>query len=278
MSLTFEPRSAGPGAWKGWHKDAARLVGRVGIVTAGLWCVLLVGALAGLAALTDQSGLAFLMAMVGVQLLGTLLEPVMQAALTQAADGQRVSLFSAFRTAVAEWKDGSGWLLPRLRNQIVANLVVIMLALLVMYAWQPAAPESSAANTDPNEWGTTFILLIFCVITPTSLRQNGIMDFRYWLVGKYGMSKVLSQGYHLRAQMNNLKSFLCAALSLVGMYLVVGLAPWTVVALVGLPILQWYQAAYLRCAYHDIFEGGTGLKEKVTAPVHSDGAVPVLQA
>ena len=43
MSRSFSPRRLDTDAWKGWHKDALRLMGRTGVVVVALWGLCVVG-------------------------------------------------------------------------------------------------------------------------------------------------------------------------------------------------------------------------------------------
>ena len=43
MSRSFSPRRLDTDAWKGWHKDALRLMGRTGVVVVALWGLCMVG-------------------------------------------------------------------------------------------------------------------------------------------------------------------------------------------------------------------------------------------
>ncbi len=279
MTSTFDPRSLEPNAWKRWHKDAFRLLGRVGVAWFALWCSVVVAALY-LVADATRGSLAYLGAMLVLQGIGVLLQPVLQHALDQAASAQRVSLGLAFKQAYGDINAFPKWFRKRLVGQLGAFAIMLATLIGIVLALSAIRTETPSTSSIADPLAGVVTLLVFLINVPNLLRKHGAMDFRYWLTGRHGFSDTLAEHLQNVAFARNLRSASLSAMSMIGLYLLVGLSPWNVVSLVALPLMQWYHAAYLRCAYHDIFEGGTGLTEKAKATVDSrvGNATPVLQA
>lgn len=279
MSKTFQPRQVESDAWKTWHKDSLRLIGRVGVVWLALW-ILVVSGVAWQAAMATKGSAWFLLVLMMAQMLGVLSQPFIQAVLDQAARAERISIPAAAQQAAGELLYQWRWFARRIGGQVVAFLVVtafmVGLPLLLLAAGQ--SPESSATPSNPNPLTPVASLVVFFSATPLFLRKHGILDFRYWLRVRHGTPEVLSPLLHAVAQQRNAPVFLKAVAGLMAIYFVIALLFSPVALLVAVPILQWYLSAYVRCAYYDVFEDGTGLTEKAKQESTTMSATPVLQA
>ena len=276
MSNTFKPRAAGNTAWKTWHKDAFRLMGRVGVVWLALWTVVGVG-IAWQAAMLTKHSAGYLLVLLSAQMVGVLAYPVIQAALDQAARAERVSLLSAFRQAVMEMVAQKEWFLRRVAGQVVTFLLMILVMVVVPLLLRNVGSEDAPAPpTDPLNPVVTIVA--FFTAVPIFLRKHGTLDFRYWLTVRHNIPASITPLLQNLAQLLNPKSFLLGSFSLMGLYLLLSFSMWAVVMLVFLPLLQWYHCAFIRCAYHDVFEDGTGLTEKAAVTATEGFAAPVLQA
>ena len=274
MSRTFNPRDVGKDAWKTWHKDSVRLMGRLGVVVVALWCVLAAGLVAGLHRMVGSTPV-FLVALLALQILALLLAPFFYAAMDQLAEGQRLNIAGALHQACQEIHQNRGWYLRRAGIQVLLFLVAV--ALIVVLALVLSRPETAPeAATPANPFNPLSSMMMFFVTLPVFFRSNGVMSFDYWLETRHGLDHATSDRLQSHARLKNLRCMATAAFSMIALFIFFGYFP--LASLVVLPILQWYHAAYTRCAYNDIFEDGAGLKAPVAATVHETHASPVLQA
>lgn len=276
MSNTFEPRSLGPGAWKGWHKDALRLMGRVGVVWLALWSLVVVGVAWQLAMATKDSG-AFLGVMIGAQMLGVLTQPLLQAVLDQAARAEQVSFPQAFRQAVEEISQHKRWFLARMAGQVLGFFLVLVIFAILGVIGRSMGGEAPAQSI-PDPLNPVATVVVFFAAVPFFLRKHGTLDFRYWLMVRHNMPANVASLLQALAQHRNTGSFIAATYSLMAAYLALTFSPWAVVLLVAVPLMHWYYSAVVRCAYYDLFEDGTGLADKAAVEATVPGGTPVLQA
>lgn len=272
MSRSFEPRQLDRHAWVGWHKDALRLMGRVGVLYAAGWIVLTFGITYGVWQLMGN-GAGYVVAM-GVMLgLGVLIEPLHQRALDPLAEGHRMDAFGAARLALADIATNKGWFFKRFLWQLFAMSVWLGFLLATILLGDGLSQGASGKVGHPLEPMSN--LLVLLTIFPIFLRRNGTLSFAYWLQVRYGIQAAEAHVLNDRATHKNIRSAMATTATLLLLFWVGGLVWW--VALVALPLLRLYYAAYLRCAYHDLFEDGTGLKDPV-AETSSSSLIPVLQA
>jgi len=279
MSKTFQPRQVESDAWKTWHKDAFRLIGRVGVVYLALW-ILIVSGIAWQAAMATSGSAWFLLALVGAQILGVLSQPFLQAVLDQAARAERISVLPAAQQATGELLHQWNWFARRIGGQVVAFVVItiVMVGIPLLLLASGHTPDSNSTPSNPNPLTPVASVVVFFSATPLFLRKHGILDFRYWLRVRHGSPEVVSSLLHAIAQQRNAPVFFKAVGGLMAIYFAVALLFTPVVLLVAAPILQWYLSAYVRCAYHDVFEDGMGLTEKAKEESTVGSATPVLQA
>jgi hypothetical protein len=90
---------------------------------------------------------------------------------------------------------------------------------------------------------------------PGCWQKGGLLSFRPWLVRRLGMTEEMASQYQLLALLRNSRQLMMANVSLCALTFIV-----LVTLPILLPILELYWAAVARCAWHDIFEGGTGLE------------------
>ena len=136
------------------------------------------------------------------------------------------------------------------------------------------APTDAPASPHPlNRAGT---LMVFLVAVPLFLRSHGLFDFSYWLEVRHGADQQITQTLHDKAKLLNARVIMHAVFMFAGALMLLTSHP--VMTLMALPALQLFLAAFTRCAYHDIFEGGTGVKDKVAVEASDTHLVPILQA
>ncbi len=270
---TFSPRKVEKGAWRLWHKDAVRLMGRLGLFWIVLWC----GGLPALAYVLFQAfegTIGYLISMYFMQVLGVLAQPVLAHALDKAASGHPPAPAEAFKSALLEITANPKWFLLRMGGQMVA-LVVFLLFLLVLITFLSSASANGAPAPSVNApYYNGMVNLVICmVLTPIVLRMGGMMGFYYYLRIRHGLDTRTSIRLNAISEQKNGPILWISVLSVFAIFLIV--SNMGLLSLFLLPALHWYHAAYLRCAYHDIFEGGTGVEEKVAQT--NPGLSPVIQ-
>lgn len=274
MSKTFAPRSVDPSAWKAWHKDALKLMGRVGLGWLLLWGLVLPAGAYQVSMATKDAPVLFFALLLILQVAGAAVLPVLYQALDRAARNESMAFGAVLAATVAEMKANPGYLRRQLAYQAVVFAVVCAVLALVFGLASLSEPDPSAPPRAANPYGVPSSLLVAFVFMPTMLRRFGAMSFQYWFEARHGLGKDMSEHLQRQAQSLNQNVFLFGFLSLFAIYLVGVQLPF--VSLLVLPALHWYFAAYARCAYHDVFEGGTGVEEKETVRALSPS--PVLQA
>lgn len=278
MSKTFTPRNAGPGAWKTWHRDSVRTMARVGPFNTGILCVIVTAISIGAAYLhTSISPLLFFVVAPLMPCLGVLFMIFCQNLVSPAAEGGKASLVEAAFMTWMEVQANPGWVLRRFRGQLLVTvffiLVFVAFIAIVLSTGNPAAAEKSSS---PSILISASTMALFFSVFPVFLQLRGPSSFSYWLGFKHGMSLDLSHHHQDQAHEKNPLSLSFSSLSFFFIYAVLGsIVP---LSLILYPVFTLYHAAYTRCAYHDIFEDGTGLKEKKKVEEESSGMVPVLQA
>lgn len=271
MSRSFEPRQLDRHAWIGWHKDALRLMGRVGVLYAAGWIILAFGATYAVWQLMGN-GAGYLVAMVVMLGLGVLIDPLLQRALDPVAEGHRMDLFSSTKLAAMDIATNKSWFFQRFLGQIGALTLWLCFATALYFMGDGQnTPKTEAHPLEP-----MVNLLVMLSLLPIFMRRNGSFNFSHWLMVRYGISAMESKILNDRATQKNGTSALLTAVTLLAIFWAVTFFWW--MALVTLPLFRLYYAAYLRCAYHDLFEDGTGLKEPVAETSSSSTLVPVLQA
>lgn len=272
MSRSFSPRRLDTDAWKGWHKDALRLMGRTGVVVVALWGLCVVGLAFLLNRLTGNSAV-YLLALLGMQFAGVFTQPLIQRCLDQVAEGHRLNVGQALTETGHEISRSWGWFRRRLVGQVIAALVLLTITVLVVVL---ASNDASDKTTASDPLNPVVQLVIHLAMVPAILRNHGLMDFDYWLRGRHGIEPAVANALFMEARSKNSPSMLVSVLGFVALFL--ASSHVALVGLVALPLIQWYHAAYTRCAYHDIFEDGTGLKAPVAQTSTDASLVPVLQA
>lgn len=272
MSRSFSPRRLDTDAWKGWHKDALRLMGRTGVVVVALWGLCVVGLAFLLHRLTGNSAV-YLLALLGMQFAGVFTQPLIQRCLDQVAEGHRLNVGQALTDAGHEISQSWGWFRRRLVGQVIVALVLLTITVLVVVL---ASNDASDKTTASDPLNPVVQLVIHLAMVPAILRNHGLMDFDYWLRGRHGIEVSMANALYQDAHTKNRTAMMMSALGFVALF--IASSQIALVALVVLPLIQWYHAAYTRCAYHDIFEDGTGLKAPVAQTSTDASLVPVLQA
>lgn len=258
MAHALDPRIAGPDAWKTWHKDAWRLLGRLGVSWVVLWCGAWALVVLGLVR-AGQGTAWFLLAFPFMQVLGVLAQPLLQRAMDQAAVGQPLDAGRAIAAARDDLRGARGWLAGRLLGQGLTTLA--MVGVIAAASWLGDG-DSAARPGRENPLFPAVNLLLFLVFVPAVLRMNGLMDYHYWLRVRHGLGLGPACTLNDRAMERNRLATWTVVVGMAGSLVLLSILP--VVALFGMPLFQLFHAALTRCAYHDLFEGGTGLAARST--------------
>lgn len=267
MSNTMSPRAAGPDALKRWNKDAWRLIARLGLGWGVLWCLGLPAlALWAGEGLGINPGVSILLVLYLAQVAGVVLEPIRYRALDRAAAGKPADPFADMGAGLMEVASRKDWYGRRVVGQLLAFVLLMSItAAVVMIASSsdseaPAKSSSSLISLSQN-------LMTFMLMVPVILRRDGMLSFDFFLRGRHGLSNDLADNLLLRARLLNRAALGFGVLILLAAFLL--LNNITLVGLWLMPVFSWYHSAFTRCAYHDIFEGGTGVEEKVAKKVES---------
>lgn len=268
MSKTFNPRSVPADAWKTWNKDAFKTIRRLGVGWGMLWLVCLPGLAWALVSYLGAPGWGLMLGYVAALFAGALAQPLLAHAVDRAANGQPPSPVDDAMSAALEISGNPSWLRSSLIRQAVG--VVIFVAIILVFALLAmAAPvDPDQASKEGNVWTVwdgASSMLSFFVWVPTVFRRGGMMGFNYYLELRHSLPGELADALNEKARMLNASSLMAASLLLIGSCMLI--SNLSVLALLLYPIAQLHHAAVLRCAYHDIFEGGTGVKEKVVEKV-----------
>lgn len=259
MSRSFSPRSVPTNAWKLWHKDAARLCLRLGWTWGVLWCIG-VPAMALLLTRALPPGLGWLLCLLALQIASVLCQPIFQHALDRAAAGHAPAAMDDAALAVAEITENRRWFVGRSLGQVVAFISMMAIAAVLTLM---SGPSDEPKTTGEAQHALT--MLLFFVLTPIVFRAGGILSFHYWLRVRHRIEASVASKLHSNADLLNPGVLWWGVLSLAGLFYVASHLDF--IALVLFAALQLYHAAYVRCAYHDIFEGGTGVEAKVAQAV-----------
>ena len=255
MARSFEPRPVGVDAWKEWHRGAWRLLVQMGFAWLAIWTVALpLGIL-----LLQRMGVG-LAAIFALPVLGVLVQPVLQRALDQAATGGPVCVSKTCRLASLDLRSQWKWFAFR-ASAAMALMFMALLFIGLMGMWSAA----SGANALPSSRFPEGVLnpvvnsLVYLIVVPALSSMNGFLSFDYWLRVRHGADgpqSLMLQWANRRANGR------CMFLAFVSLAVLFGVAvSWPLAAVALLPVLQWYHAAFVRCAYHDIFEDGMGIEE-----------------
>lgn len=145
---------------------------------------------------------------------------------------------------------------------VIVGVYVTILLALVKLAGKP--PEASTPQTSPpwlTLFGINWLQWGWIGILPAAWQRGGIISFRPWLVRRLGADEAIASQLQSLARRRNPSDLLSLMFYLIGIgCLSITFAPFL------LPIFDVYFAAVMRCAYHDIFEGGTKIESPVVAP------------
>lgn len=274
MSKTFDPREVEPQAIKRWAKDSGTLLGRLGlswIVAWGLCLPMLAWFVDQAVGNTGWIVVAFFF----MQVVGIVSQPVLQHALDQAADGLKPGIGGPVILAFQEIASHRQWLTRRVVGQMIALFILFWFTVIGVWLAANSAGEATPPPV-PHPLNRTASLLVFLAVVPLFLRKHGLFDFSYWLQVRHGADRHTSDSLQYRARTLNHKFLFPAVLMWAGLYLLLSSHP--VLTLMTMPVMQVAVSAMARCAYHDIFEGGTGVKEAATVTERDHALAPVLQA
>lgn len=273
MSKTFSPRDAGPDAWKKWHKDSFRLFGRMGPLTVFIFSFVVLSFGLGASHFSDS---LFLLSVILMQCFGVILMIFCQHLVGQAFDNERPSFI---RAAAITWMDiqsNPGYVFRRFAGQF--GFFVLFIAFSIFFFMMSGGladlDTAQSASSSSSPFSGTSTMMAFPII----LQRHGTMSFSYWLAFKYGMSRSMATHYQNLAINKNPNSLSLASLINLVIYVIIGSLPFPLVSMILLSVFILYHASYIRCAYHDIFEDGTGLKEKERVEEGTTDMAPSLQA
>lgn len=284
MNNSLSPRNAGDDAWKNWFKDGLRTFLRLGPIRIGALCLALILICMGAAGAARGSFAIFLLMLPVMLFVGLVSMIYCQQLADQAAEGERASLIHAGIHTWVQILSNPRWLIVNFIWQILAAIVLLafllaITALLSFLASSLAGPPSDElANEAPLTLAhSARVMLYFLVGLPTLLQPRSPMRFSYWISFKHGADLETEIRLETLAQALNRPSLTIASFSFFIAFLLTGSLPLPV-GLFAFPMFLFLHAAIVRCAYHDIFEDGTGLKEKESVKDMAPGASPILQA
>lgn len=275
MAKNFEPRQVEPKALTRWAKDSGTLLSRLGpawVLGWGLGLPLLVWLVDR--STSDMGGLVLLIVMFSMQLIGVLCQPFLQHALDQANAGGRPGPGWALSTTCMEMMSQRRWFGRRVLGQVgaITALLVVSLSFMLLIQSMASPDETEAVLAHPLNRPAGLLVWLVCV--PMLLRSHGVFDFSYWLQARHGADDQTNRMLQEKSKTMNAPTLIGGVLVFVAAVMIATAHP--LLCLMGLPLIQMFMAAFTRCAYHDIFEGGTGIKQTVEAK--EAGMVPVLQA
>ncbi len=132
---------------------------------------------------------------------------------------------------------------------------------------QETAKASSSLPPWVNLFGIDWGAWMFAWFIPACWQKHGMYSFRPWLVRRLGADEETSDLYHQMVRQKNWPQLFRLLLGIMAViFLVLTFCP------ILLPIVEVWWVATIRCAYHDIFDGGTKIEQP--AVKHTQVLVP----